>query len=137
VSRTIYRWGLGVTEFPWLQDPIIQPVIDLHARCPVTNYDKDGEMQEKKFIIWDPRDEDPPGRGPRRDEEGNITSDGLIGRVGEGNVYLATYADYTGAKFAGDPDRIRRHTDLGVGECTGAYFSLSGSKGWYQVWRVQ
>jgi hypothetical protein len=93
---------------------------------------------EKKFIIWDPRDEDPPGRGPRRDEDGNITSDGLIGRVGEDNVYLTAYAGYTGRTAKpGEDWKTRTHRDLEVGEWTGADFSLSGSKGHYQVWRVQ
>jgi hypothetical protein len=78
-----------------------------------------------KFIIWDPRD----NYRPRTDEEGNeIVSDGLLGRVGEDNVYLTTYAEYP---------RGRRHTDLAVGECVkGVHFRLSGEHGVYDVYRV-
>jgi len=47
-------------------------------------------MTEKKFIIWDPKD----NYRPRCDDDGNIVSDGVTGRIGEDNVYLTTYADY-------------------------------------------
>lgn len=76
----------------------------------------------KKFIVWDPRD-----GHVRYDDEGTPISDGVIGRVGEDNVYLTTYADY-----GNNP----RHTSLEVGQMTEAVFSLSGSKGYYQIHRV-
>ena len=88
---------------------------------------------EPKYIIWDPRDEQPPGSGPRRDSDNNIISDGLIGRVGPDNVYIKIYAEY-------EPNvkrDINRHLQLEAGQYVTATFSLSGSKGRYQVWRVK
>lgn len=79
-----------------------------------------------KFIIWDPRD----GMRPTSDEEGNIIASGAIGRVGPDNVYLTTY----GAR----PENAPRYEDLPVGGCVrGVQFSLSGSKGTYDVYRVE
>ena len=76
-----------------------------------------------KFIIWDPRD-----GFPRRDEDDNIISDGIIGRVGKENVYLKIYAEYTGDK---------RPWDLDVNDwIDDVVFSLSGSRGTYDIWRV-
>ena len=83
-------------------------------------------MSEKKFIIWDPKD----GSRPRVDDEGNIVSDGLIGRVTQNNVYLTTYAGY--------PNNSQPLGDLPVGGGVyGVKFSLSGSTGFYDVYRVQ
>jgi len=80
-------------------------------------------MKAKRFIIWDPRD-----GGPRRDEDGEIISDGLIGRVGTDNVYIKVYASYTS-----EP----RIWDLEVGQHTpGVIFNLSGQRGVYDVYRV-
>lgn len=79
---------------------------------------------EKRFIIWDPRD----GQ-LRRDETGELISDGLIGRVGPENVYLTTYGEF--------PDE-RRPIDLAIGECIrDVKYSLSGSRGTYDIWRVR
>lgn len=83
---------------------------------------------ERRFIIWDTKDDSYLGSGPRKDESGEFVSDGLIGRVGVDNVYLATYANYKDNKT---------HRDLDVGECIWAKFTLSGESGLYQVWRVK
>lgn len=83
-------------------------------------------MSEKKFIIWDPKD----NYRPRCDEDGNIVSDGVIGRVTATNVYMTTYAEY--------PNNSRALADLQVGEAVyGVKFSLSGSSGIYDIYRVQ
>jgi hypothetical protein len=84
---------------------------------------------EQKFIIWDAKD----GK-PRFDEDGNITSDGLIGRVTGNNAYIKIYAEYLDNELTFD---INHTPKLEIGEFTKAKFSLSGTKGYYQVWRVQ
>ena len=79
---------------------------------------------EDRFVLWDKKD----GFAPRTDDDGNITSDGVLGRVDEWNVYLSTYAQYPGDK---------RPHQLEVGErIENVTFSLSGSKGTYDVYRV-
>jgi len=81
-------------------------------------------MPERKFILWDPKD----NFRPREDDEGSITSDGVLGRVTVGNVYLTTYGEY--------PDE-RRPADLKVGDSIkGVKYSLSGSRGVYDIYRV-
>jgi len=83
-------------------------------------------MTEKKFIIWDPKD----NYRPRCDDDGNIVSDGVTGRIGEDNVYLTTYADY--------PPSSKKLSELEVGESIKKVrYSLSGSSGLYDVYRVQ
>jgi hypothetical protein len=80
--------------------------------------------EQKRFILWDKAD----SYVPRIDENGKIMSDGLLGRLNEGNVYLTTYASY--------PDK-KRPADLEVGGCIpNVQFSLSGSSGTYDVYRV-
>lgn len=90
---------------------------------PIASDSLEVKMEEKKFILWD------PGHGaPRRDSDGNIDSEGLIGRITEGNAYLSAYASY--------PD-ARRPADLEVGEkIDQVSYSLSGSYGVYTVYRV-
>lgn len=93
---------------------------------------------EKKYILWSRLDATWPlgegesrlgDGGPRVDAQGQIMSDGVIGRVTEGNCYLA-------AAYAQWPD-TRRPRDLEVGECIrGVVYALSGSKGTYDVYRV-
>lgn len=81
-------------------------------------------MDNARFILWDPKDGD-----PRHDEEGSITSAGLVGPIGADNAFLAAYAAY--------PD-ARRPRDLQVGErIRGVRYSLSGSVGSYDVHRVR
>lgn len=80
---------------------------------------------EKQFILWDEAD----GR-PRKNEDGDWMSDGLVGRIGIGNAYLAAY----GVRPEGAP----AYDDLEVGEAVhDVVFSLSGSKGRYSVYRVR
>lgn len=80
-------------------------------------------MSGARFIIWDPAD----GR-PRVGGSGAIVSDGIIGRVGPENAYVKIYARYPEGPT---------HRDLAVGQhIDGVVFSLSGTKGVYQVWRV-
>ena len=77
-----------------------------------------------KYILWDTRD----GYRPRCDEDGEIVSDGLLGRITVDNVYLRTYASY--------PDD-KRPADLTVGGAIkGVGYNLSGAKGTYDVYRV-
>jgi hypothetical protein len=82
----------------------------------------------KKFILWDANDGNPP-----RDEEGGFLTPGLIGVIDEGNVYLRSYAHYLPSGNKG----IVFPAALEVGQFTYSEFNLSGSKGIYQVWRVQ
>lgn len=84
------------------------------------------EDKDKRFILWDKRD----GTGlPRLDEDEDIISDGVIGRVGIDNVYLTTYGTYPGDK---------RPTDLDVGgRIERVRYSLSGSAGEYDIYRVR
>lgn len=93
---------------------------------------------EKKFIIWDAKD----GR-PSQNDSGEITSEGIVGIVGEENAFLSIYAQWAVDKFGAIStirDGVRKfpatHRELGVGDFTWAKFSLSGSKGVYQVWRT-
>jgi hypothetical protein len=94
-------------------------------------YEKMSEPSDdgQRFILWDFSD-----GIPRIDEEtGEITSDGIIGRVPRTNVYIKTYAEYDkGAKFD-----FNGLLELEVGEYVWALFSLSGSKKRYQIFRVR
>ncbi len=75
-----------------------------------------------RFILWDPND----GRIPL--DGGKVATAGLLGVVGADNVYLTSYAGY--------PDG-RRPIDLEIGQrIAGVKYSLSGSKGTYDVYRV-
>ena len=77
-----------------------------------------------KFILWDRKD----GHRPRLDDDGNVDSDGILGRIGSDNVYLTTYARYPGNM---------RPNDLEVGAAIRSVsFSLSGSSGSYDIYRV-
>ena len=82
---------------------------------------REEQRKAMRFIVWDRVD-----GNPNQDDQGNITSDGILGRVAIDNVYVSVYASYQ--------DKL--HTDLGVGECALAEFNLSGSKGSYLVYRV-
>lgn len=82
------------------------------------------ENTEKRFILWDYKDGNPP-----RTDDGGFNTDGIIGRVGLDNVYLATY----GAR----PDGAPKYDDLEIGGCVrGVVFRLSGERGEYDVFRV-
>jgi hypothetical protein len=83
---------------------------------------------EPRYIIWDPRDGE-----PRTDGDGEITSDGVIGRIGRDNVYLRGYAKYAdGTEYGPDGAPV-----LEPGQFAVAEFGLSGSKGTYRVYRVR
>jgi hypothetical protein len=76
-----------------------------------------------RFILWDPKD-----GNPRKDEEGNINTDGILGKMGPDNAYLTAYPVY--------PDETRPR-DLSVGgRIVGVKYSLSGGKGYYDIIRV-
>ena len=80
----------------------------------------------KMFIIWDAAND---GHAPRTDDDGIIVSDGVVGRIGEDNAYLTTYGEYPGEK---------RGRDLEVGgSIKGVRYSLSGSSGVYDIYRVK
>lgn len=82
-------------------------------------------MSDKRFILWDNND-----GHVRVDEDGDIISDGVIGRVGIDNVYLTTYGQYPESE-------VRRPGDLAVGErIQSVRYSLSGGSGYYDVYRV-
>lgn len=77
-----------------------------------------------KFIIWKQKD------GTPRTSGGGWVSGGLIGLVTAENVYLRVY----GVR----PEGSKPYEKLSVGECVaGVEFSLSGSKGTYDVYRVE
>jgi hypothetical protein len=79
-----------------------------------------------KFILHSPGQH---GFRPSQDEDGNIISDGAIGRVTEGNVYLTAYPKW--------PDD-RRPKDLEVGQhIPGVQYHLSGEHGSYDIYRVE
>ncbi len=84
-------------------------------------------MDEPQYIIWDPTDGE-----PRRGEDGSFESSGLVGRVGGANAFVKVYAKYD--------EGTRRTPDgvpvLEVGQFARAEFSLSGSRGYYKVYRV-
>jgi hypothetical protein len=78
----------------------------------------------RRFIIY-PHCED-----PRMDEEGNIISDGVTGRISADNCYLTAYP-----KWPDDNDL--RPEDLNVGDCIMCVeYRLSGSYGIYDIYRV-
>lgn len=80
---------------------------------------------DKRFIIY------PHGEKPMRDEEGNIISDGAIGRIGSDNCYLTAYPRWP---RDGGSKRLK---ELEVNECIrGVEYSLSGSSGIYDIYRV-
>jgi hypothetical protein len=79
-----------------------------------------------KYIIWDQK-----AGEPARNDKGEFLSSGLIGVVGQDNVYIKTYADYS------VDDNPRPITELEVGQFVVAKFSLSGSSGIYRVYRVE
>jgi hypothetical protein len=82
-------------------------------------------MDKKKFIIWDRKD----NYRPRTDEDGNITSAGVIGVVEEGNAYISIYGEM--------PDGSKPVSELKIGERSeNVKFSLSGSSGLYDIYRV-
>ena len=77
-----------------------------------------------KFIIWDSKDGNP------RTKDGGWVSGGLIGLVTLENVYLRAY----GLR----PEGSKPYEKLEVGECVaGVQFSLSGTTGSYDVYRVE
>lgn len=81
-------------------------------------------MNQKKFIIWDPKDGD-----PRRNDSGEFISDGIIGRVGIHNAYMEIYAEF--------PEDAKPLKDLEVGEAVrNVKYSLSGTSGIYDIYRV-
>ena len=83
----------------------------------------------KKFILWDPRD----GYRPTCDEEGNIISAGILGVIERENCYLTIYPEYDGGLPLG-----QMLDDLLVGESIKSVkYSLSGSKGVYDIYRVK
>jgi len=85
------------------------------------------KKSDMKFIIWDPKD----GNGsPRRDENGEFLSDGVVGRIPLNSVYLTIY----GIK----PDGAARYDSLEVGQCVrDVTFQMSGAKGIYDIYRVE
>ena len=97
--------------------------------CPHCDVTATGEHLHQcpdapRYIIWDPKD-----GVPTRDDSGNITTSGLLGRLTAGNVYLRSYAAL--------PDG-RQVADLAVGDVIrGAKFHLSRERGTYDIWRVQ
>jgi len=76
-----------------------------------------------QFILWNPKDGE-----PGRDSSGHINTPGLIGVVGEDNVYISTYGGY--------PEGCRPENLRAGHFIPGVSFSLSGQKALYDVWRV-
>ncbi len=81
---------------------------------------------KKKFIVWDARD----GLPKVDADTGKITSGGVLGRIDEDNVYLTTYPEW--------PEGAKKLVELDAGEAvTGVIYTLSGSAGLYDVYRVR
>lgn len=79
-----------------------------------------------KFILHSPEYHD---HKPLEDEDGKIIGEGAIGRITADNAYLTAYPEWPNNK---------RPADLEVGECIkGVRFSLSGSSGYYDIYRVR
>jgi len=77
-----------------------------------------------KFIIWDSNDGNP------RTPEGTWVSGGVLGELSPENVYLRVYARR--------PEGAQTFESLNVGECVrGVTYTLSGSKGTYDVYRIE
>jgi hypothetical protein len=88
-------------------------------------------QRRQRFIIWDPRD----GNGfPRRDHDGNITSDGLVGRIGRSNAFLSAYAGNlrTVCGRSTTLDELSENDTMPLE----ADFTLSGERGSYEIFRV-
>lgn len=88
-------------------------------------------MSKRKFIIWDPK----RGDVPRSSDGGYLTS-GLIGVIEADdpvihpwNVYLTAYPTFE--------EGSKRPEDLEVHESIAATYSLSQSKGVYQIIRIE
>jgi hypothetical protein len=90
------------------------------------------EAPEKRFILWDRKDGEFPRRSDVEVDEhmaNLIISEGVLGWITEDNVYLTTYANYPG---------VERPRDLAVGcRISNVQYSLSGSKGVYDLYRVR
>jgi hypothetical protein len=82
-------------------------------------------LNERRFILWDPKD----GYMPPRGDDGEFLSDGTLGRIGPDNVYLTAYAGYPGQLLPKDL--------VFGGRIVGVEYRLSGSKGVYDVYRVK
>jgi hypothetical protein len=80
-------------------------------------------MNDKLFILWDPKDGE-----PQRDKHGAIEASGLLGRITEKNAYLTAYAKYPDARRPADLEVFQR--------LRGVEYNLSGSKGSYDIIRV-
>lgn len=76
----------------------------------------------KKYILWDYRDGE-----PKRNDDGSFATAGLMGTLGEDNVYITTYAKY----------QDRHAHDLEVGQHCTAWFNLSGTSSAYEIYRVE
>jgi len=77
-----------------------------------------------KFILWDNKDGDP------RTPEGAWVSGGLLGEITAENVYLRVHAQR--------PAGAQPFEALTVGACVrNVEFTLSGSKGTYDVYRTE
>ena len=82
--------------------------------------------QQAQYILWDPSD-----GPPWRNDDGSFISEGVVGRITAGNAFLTVYA-----QFPEDVPRSRlRELDVG-GSIKGVKYSLSGSEGVYDVYRV-
>lgn len=79
------------------------------------------DTNEPRFIIWDPKEGE-----PRRSADGGYVSAGCMGVMTLGNIYLTAYGSFSGRKPA----------DLAVHERCPVTYSLSGTRGEYQVIRI-
>ena len=93
--------------------------------CQCTKAYHAHKLDKSKFVVVD------CNTSSLWDAEGQLRHEGLLGLIDEDNCYLTTYPKW--------PDwEDRRPRDLEVGECIkGAVYSLSGSSGIYDVYRVR
>lgn len=116
------RYGV----YECFSDRLIQTVGDVDEAAGLANkHNANLDATGRRYILHDhSRNED-----PQRDSDGAFVSDGALGRLGIGNVYLTIYGTY--------PAESKRPGDLAVGEAIhGVTYNLSGGRGVYSIYRV-
>ena len=78
------------------------------------------------FILWDRKEGPTP---PRNQDTGEILTSGCMGVIALDNLYVRTYVIY--------PEGSKPLKNLEIGESIrGVKFSLSGSTGYYNIYRI-
>jgi hypothetical protein len=94
--------------------------------CQLMVAEREWRDQRPQYILFSTEE----GPRPRVDDDGMITTDGVMGRIGPDNIYLNAYAKW--------PRGAKRLADLEVGErIKDVEYRLSGEKATYDVYRVK